>query len=70
MALQTKASRHHPALVALHWLLALMLMVALAMGTFVLSAIPLASPEKMGALRGHLKFDTSPAIFRPPADFI
>jgi cytochrome b561 len=54
MALQMTASRHHPALVALHWLLALMLMVALAMGTFVLSGIPMESPEKIGALRGHM----------------
>jgi cytochrome b561 len=54
MALQMTASRHYPALVALHWLLALMLMVALAMGTFVLSGIPMESPEKIGALRGHM----------------
>jgi cytochrome b561 len=54
MALQMTASRHHPALVALHWLLAIMLMVALAMGTFVLSGIPMESPEKIGALRGHM----------------
>lgn len=54
MALQAKASRYHPALVALHWLLALLLPVALAMGAFVLSPIPLAAPEKIGALRGHM----------------
>lgn len=54
MPLTSLASRHHPALVALHWLLALMLMVALMMGTFVLSAQPLDAPGKVDALRGHM----------------
>lgn len=54
MALPSKATRHPPALVALHWLLALMLLVALGMGTFVLSSIPMESPDKIGALRGHM----------------
>ncbi len=47
-------SRYHPALVALHWLLAVLLIVALAMGTFWLTAIPNSSPEKLFALRGHM----------------
>lgn len=54
MAPYPKATRHPAALVALHWLLALMLVVALGMGTFVLSGIPMESPDKIGALRGHM----------------
>jgi cytochrome b561 len=46
--------RHHPALVVLHWLLALLIMLAIGMGTFVLKEIPNASPDKLGALRGHM----------------
>jgi cytochrome b561 len=47
-------TRHHPALVVLHWLLAALLLLALAMGTFVLKEMPNASPDKIGALRGHM----------------
>lgn len=46
--------RYHPVLVVLHWLLALMLIVALAMGTLVLEPLPNTSPDKIGALRGHM----------------
>lgn len=54
MTLNNKADRHHPAMVTLHWLIGLMLMVALGMGTFVLSAMPLDAAGKIGALRGHM----------------
>ena len=47
-------TRHHPALVVLHWLLAALLLLALAMGTFVLKEMPNASPDKIDALRGHM----------------
>lgn len=47
-------TRYHPALVALHWLLALGLVFALSMGTFSLDKLPNASPDKIGALRGHM----------------
>ena len=47
-------ARHHPALVVLHWLLAALLLLALAMGTFVLKEMPNASPDKIDALRGHM----------------
>lgn len=47
-------SRYHPFLVALHWLLALLLVFVLAMGTFSLEELPNASPDKIGALRGHM----------------
>lgn len=46
--------RYHRALVTLHWLLALMLIVALAMGTFALKTVPNSSPDKIGALQGHM----------------
>lgn len=52
--LNTPTRRYHPALVALHWLLALLLALALAMGTFVLKEIPNDSIDKIGALRGHM----------------
>ena len=47
-------SRYHPALVALHWLLALLLIVALVMGTFALKTIPNSAPDKVSALQGHM----------------
>lgn len=47
-------TRYHPALVALHWLLAALIMLAMTMGTFVLKEIPNTSPDKVGSLRGHM----------------
>ena len=41
-------------MVALHWLLALLLIVALAMGTFALKTVPNGSPDKISALQGHM----------------
>ncbi|MFM1925553.1 MAG: hypothetical protein RIT44_1359 [Pseudomonadota bacterium] len=46
--------RYHPALVTLHWLLAILILVALSMGTWVLQEIPNSSPEKLWALKGHM----------------
>jgi cytochrome b561 len=46
--------RYHSALVVLHWLLAIMLVVALTLGTLVLDAMPNSSPDKIGALQGHM----------------
>jgi cytochrome b561 len=46
--------RYHPVLVALHWLLAVAIVLALAMGTFSLKEIPNSAPEKLFALRGHM----------------
>ena len=48
------AQRYHPLLVTLHWLMAIALIVALAMGTFVLKEIPNTSAEKIIALKGHM----------------
>jgi len=47
-------SRYHPALVALHWLLAALVVAALVLGTFVMKKIPNSSPEKLEALRAHM----------------
>ena len=52
--MNTSPTRYHPALVALHWLLALLLIVALGMGTFALAPLPNSSPEKISALQGHM----------------
>jgi cytochrome b561 len=46
--------RYHPLHVALHWLLAVLLIGALAGGMLHLQHIPNDSPEKIGALRGHM----------------
>lgn len=46
--------RYHLALVVLHWLVALLLLMGLVLGTFGLSTLPNSSPEKIGALRGHM----------------
>lgn len=52
--LNTAPTRYHPALVGLHWLLALLILLALGMGTFVLKETPNAAVEKIGSLRGHM----------------
>jgi cytochrome b561 len=46
--------RYHPALVALHWLLAFLILLALGMGSLKLPHIPNDVPEKLMALRGHM----------------
>jgi cytochrome b561 len=46
-------SRYHPALVVLHWVLALLIIAALALGALVMVKIPNTSPMKIEALRSH-----------------
>lgn len=48
------ASRYHPLLVTLHWLLAALILAALAVGFFVLAAMPNADPAKIAVLRWHM----------------
>jgi cytochrome b561 len=48
--------RYHPLLVALHWLMALMILLALAAGGLVLANMPPDSPEKVQGLGGHMIF--------------
>ncbi len=47
-------TRYHPALVVLHWLLALMIIVALIMGSQSLAATPNSDPAKLDGLRAHM----------------
>jgi cytochrome b561 len=46
--------RYHPMLVALHWLLALLITAALALGALVMAKVPNADPMKIEALRSHM----------------
>ena len=46
--------RHDPLLVALHWLMALMVLVSLAAGGLVLAEMPRQSPDRYMALAGHM----------------
>jgi cytochrome b561 len=52
--MNTTPARYHGAPVGLHWLLAVLLTVALAMGTFALKTVPNSSPDKIAALQGHM----------------
>ncbi|HKX09330.1 MAG TPA: cytochrome b/b6 domain-containing protein [Stellaceae bacterium] len=47
-------TRYQPLLVVMHWLLAIMLPIALVGGAFVLVEIPNTDPAKVGALRQHM----------------
>ena len=49
-------ARYHWALVALHWLMALMILMALAAGRLLLDPMPNDDPEKASALAGHMTF--------------
>lgn len=46
--------RYHPALVALHWLLAVLLVAALVAGGVVLEDTPNSDPSKVDSLRAHM----------------
>jgi len=50
----TPASRYHPLLVALHWLLAILILAARAVGFFGLAAMSNADPAKIAVLRWHM----------------
>jgi cytochrome b561 len=50
----TLASRYQPALVALHWLLALMIIGLLCLGFFVLAQMPNTDPRKLDILVWHM----------------
>jgi cytochrome b561 len=47
-------TRYHPALVALHWLLALLIVMALIAGNVLLEAIPNSDPAKIDGLKNHM----------------
>jgi cytochrome b561 len=48
------ASRYQPVLVALHWLLALMIIGLLCLGFFVLATMPNTDPKKLDILMWHM----------------
>jgi cytochrome b561 len=47
-------ARYHPLLVALHWLLAVLIIAELSLGFFGLAATPSSEPGKIGILRVHM----------------
>src|SRR6266849_2593374 len=47
-------SRYHPLLVTLHWVLAVLIIAALAIGFFGLAATPNSDPQKIAVLRVHM----------------
>lgn len=47
-------TRYHPALVALHWLLAVLIILALVAGNVLLDAMPNSDPAKIDGLRSHM----------------
>jgi len=49
-----QVSRYHPLLVTLHWVLAVLIVAALALGFFVHVAMPNSDPAKIGILRVHM----------------
>ncbi len=50
----SRVIRYHPLLVAMHWLLAALILISLAAGSLVLVKIPNSDPMKIGALRQHM----------------
>ncbi len=46
--------RYHPVLVALHWVMALMVLISLAAGTLVLDELANDDPDKIFVLTGHM----------------
>jgi cytochrome b561 len=48
------ASRYHPVLVALHWLLAVLIVGLLCVGFIWLAAMPNSDPQKIGILMWHM----------------
>src|SRR5262249_15070077 len=54
----TKVTRYHPALVALHWLLAVLVIAALALGALDMAKLSNSDPHKLEALRAHMSGGT------------
>jgi cytochrome b561 len=51
--LSPQVSRYHPLLVTLHWLLAVLIIAALALGALVMIKVPNTAPMKIETLRHH-----------------
>ena len=47
-------TRYHPALITLHWLLAVLILATLIIGFFVLADMPNTDPSKISILRLHM----------------
>ncbi len=52
--MSTEVTRYHPALVALHWLLALAIVLAFAFGAFILDDMDNANTHKPALLKLHI----------------
>jgi cytochrome b561 len=50
----TLVSRYHPLLVALHWILAVLIVAALALGALVMVKLSNTDPMRLEALRSHM----------------
>jgi cytochrome b561 len=53
-SLMARVSRYHPVLVTMHWLLAVLITAALALGALVMARTPNSDPMKIEALRAHM----------------
>ena len=51
--------RYHPLLVALHWIVALLILTLLAFGTFSLAPTPNSDPAKILSFRAHMALGLS-----------
>ena len=49
-----QVSRYHPLLVTLHWVLAVLMVAALAVGFLGLAPTPNSDSQKIGVLRVHM----------------
>ncbi len=49
-----RASKYHPAIVVLHWVLAWFILASLAFGFFVLAVVPNTDPRKLDMLEWHM----------------
>ncbi len=54
MSASSQPTRYHPLLVTIHWLMALMIILALITGSFLLAETPNSDPGKVGMLRSHM----------------
>lgn len=56
-------TRYHPALVAIHWLMALLIIMMLIFGNFVTGPLANTDPAKVEALTGHMAIGLSIGVF-------
>ncbi|MEO1745956.1 MAG: cytochrome b/b6 domain-containing protein [Pseudomonadota bacterium] len=52
-------TRYHPLLVSIHWIMAIMIIVLLLAGTFLLEPLANDNPQKIEGLFGHMIFGVS-----------